>query len=252
MRRFLSAAAVALCVLTPMCTHALAAGYTIPAPGDPDYAKPTSVDYVYSADGGARANEDRSKDAAFLPPDFGAGGIYPLNAIGTPLTVNGASSAIGGGATVYPGSLTAYTICGASAFTDVTGDLKYTNGSLGTLNIPAIGLTVGIYEGTDSASLAKGAGHFSETSIWDGNVALAAHNRGVNNYFGQIHTLSIGDTVTLTTKLGTRIYAVTGVSKVSETDRNALAASSDNRLTLYTCVMDQRSYRWCVQAEEVR
>ena len=40
------------------------------------------------------------------------------------------------------------------------------------------------------------------------------------------------------------------VSKVSETDRSALASSTENMLTLYTCVRDQREYRWCVQAVE--
>ena len=82
-------------------------------------------------------------------------------------------------------------------------------------------------------------------------MALAAHNRGVNNYFGQIHTLEIGDKITLTTKLGTRTYKVTNVSKVSETDRSGLAASSENMLTLYTCVRNQRDARWCVTAVEV-
>ena len=70
---------------------------------------------------------------------------------------------------------------------------------MGTLKIPAIGLTVKVYEGTDSKTLAKGAGHFEETSIWRGNIAVAAHNRGTNNHFGKIHTLELGDEITLTT-----------------------------------------------------
>ena len=88
----------------------------------------------------------------------------------------------------------------------MTSDLYYANGSLGTLKIPAIGLSVKVYEGTGSATLAKGAGHFSNTSLWDGNCCIAAHNRGTNNYFGKIHTLESGDTITWTTKLGTRTY----------------------------------------------
>lgn len=115
-----------------------------------------------------------------------------------------------------------------------------------------IGLSVRIYEGTDSNTLAKGAGHFEDTSIWDGNVALAGHNRGVNNHFGKIHTLELGDEITLTTKLGTRTYEVVSVSKVIETDRSGLAATTENMITLYTCVMNQRDYRWCVKAVEIR
>ena len=139
----------------------------------------------------------------------------------------------------------------AVLFTEVTGDLYYKNGSLGRLEIPALDLSVRIYQGTDSKTLAKGVGHFEDTSIWDGNVCLAAHNRGANSYFGQIHTLNIGDKITLTTKLGTRTYKVTDVSKISETDRGGLADSGENMLTLYTCVRNQRDQRWCVTAAEV-
>ena len=124
------------------------------------------------------------------------------------------------------------------------------NGSLGTLEIPAIGLKVKIVQGTDNAALAKGAGHFTSTSIWNGNVALAGHNRGVNNHFGKIHTLDTGNTITLTTALGTRTYTVTSVAKVDVMDNTMLEATSDNCITLFTCVMNQPSYRWCVRAVE--
>ncbi|MBD9238565.1 MAG: sortase, partial [Alistipes onderdonkii] len=53
-----------------------------------------------------------------------------------------------------------------------------------------------------------------DTSIWNGNIALAAHNRGTNDYFGEIHTLDIGDRITLATKLGTRTYKVVSVEKM--------------------------------------
>ena len=49
-------------------------------------------------------------------------------------------------------------------------------------------------------------------------MAFAAHNRGVANHFGKIHTLSIGDKITYTTKLGTRTYEVYSVSKISVND----------------------------------
>ena len=74
---------------------------------------------------------------------------------------------------------------------------------------------------------------------------------GPNNHFGKIHTLDLGDEITLTTKLGTRTYEVVSVSKVLETDRSGLAATTENMITLYTCVMNQRDYRWCVKAVEI-
>ena len=136
------------------------------------------------------------------------------------------------------------------SFTEVTDDLYYSGGHLGTLKIPSIGVNVKVYEGTGTAPMQKGAGHFTDTSIWDGNVSLAGHNRGPHAIFGKIHTLEIGDKITLTTKLGTRTYSVTSVKKVSETDSSDTLGTWENCVTLYTCVVDQSAYRWCVRAAE--
>ena len=275
---------LALCMTVSLAVPASAAGpmeYTFDGTGDPEYGKATSIEVVYTADGGAMKNEDVSKNAALAPPTFGSYSADTLHT-GTPLTpnlapgyqptagavVNGSAatiqppsmsgSAVSGGSTnngsVYVPGSSSVTVTNpgssSSGYTEVTNDLYYSGGHLGTLKIPAIGLSVKVYQGTGSSTLAKGAGHFEDTSIWDGNVALAAHNRGVNNHFGQIHTLEVGDTITLTTRLGSRTYEVTSVSKVSETDRSALAASTQNMITLYTCVRDQRDQRWCVQGVE--
>ena len=108
-----------------------------------------------------------------------------------------------------------------------------------------------VYEGTDSTVLKKGAGHLEDTSIWAGNICVAAHNRGVNAHFGEIHTLDVGDKITLTTKLGKRTYAVTIVNKISQLDDSLLSPTAENCITLFTCVRDQRAYRWAVRAVEV-
>ena len=262
----LSAALLAALTVSP----ARAMDYTFDSPSTGDFGTPTSDETIYEYE---NPNVDRSKNSALIPPGFGTptsylpnSGVYltPNLAAGGPLnspTLTGTITAVGGGATVLPGAVDApvstyptadyaTTSAPATAFTEVTSELYYSNGSLGTLKIPAIGLTVKVVQGTDSAALAKGAGHFTNTSIWDGNVALAGHNRGVNNHFGKIHTLTAGDTITLTTQLGTRTYAVTSVEKVSVTDSSGTAATTDNRITLYTCVMNQPDYRWCVTAIE--
>ena len=250
----------ALAISAVLTIPAGALEYTIEAPDGPDFGTPTSIEVLQTADRGETKNEDRSKNAALIPPAFGSAtsdlpgsGDYltpNLAPGGMPVTgaVIGASTAV-----VYPSSNTTTTVSSnsvSSGFTEVTDDLYYSGGYLGTLKIPAIDLSVKIYQGTDSKTLAKGAGHFEETSFFNGNTALAAHNRGVNNYFGQIHMLSLGDKITLTTKLGTRTYEVVSVSKVSETDRSSLAPTTDNRITLYTCVRNERDQRWCVQAVE--
>ena len=60
-----------------------------------------------------------------------------------------------------------------------------------------------------------------------------------------------GDRITLTTKLGTRNYSVTSVKKISETDNSDTAGTWDNCVTLFTCVRDEREFRWCVRAVEI-
>ena len=250
---------LSLCMTAALAAPAYALEYSIDAPDDYDFGRDTSIEVIHTADGGAMKNTDVSKNAALIPPVFGSESMNALHT-GEYLTPNlalggipASGSVIGGGASgvVTPGSA----VSGGSyqpsvLFTEVSGDLYYKNGSLGRLEIPALDLSIRIYQGTDSKTLAKGIGHFEDTSIWEGNVCLAAHNRGANSYFGQIHTLNIGDKITLTTKLGTRTYQVTDVSKVSETDRSGLADSAENMLTLYTCVRNQRDQRWCVTAVE--
>ena len=174
----------------------------------------------------------------------GMGGFLPSTSIPPAADASSGTSAPAGNFSYT----TRPTDSGSVGFTDVTSDSYYKNGSLGTLRIPAIGVNSKIIEGTGSASLAKGIGHFTGTSIWDGNVCVAAHNRGTNAIFGKIHTLSIGDEIILTTKQGTRTYSVASVEKVSETDTSGTASTPDNRITLYTCVRDQRDLRYCVQA----
>ena len=257
--------------------HALE--YSINAPEDYLFGRPTSDDTIYEWE---NPNVDRSKNTALIPPGFGTPTSYLPNS-GEYLTPNLVPGALSGGlvnqvgsvgnpnggtstntmGSGYPAPDTSVdssgfpTVSGgsstggqATAFTEVTSGLYYANGSLGTLKIPSIGLTVGVYEGTGCAPLLWGAGHFEGTSIWNGNVCVAGHNRGVRNDFGKIHTLKNGDAITLTTALGTRNYAVTSVSKVSVNDTSGLSASTDNQITLYTCVENQPAYRWCVRALE--
>lgn len=251
--------ALAVSMMASLAASASALEYSIAPPKDFDFGGDTSIEVIHTADGGAMRNEDASKNAALIPPAFGSESMNALHT-GEYLTPNlapggmpASGSVIGGGASgvVTPGSA----VSGGSyqpsvLFTEVSGDLYYKNGSLGRLEIPALDLNVRIYQGTDSKTLAKGIGHFEDTSIWEGNVCLAAHNRGANSYFGQLHTLDIGDRIKLTTKLGTRTYKVTDIFKVSEADRSGLADSGENMLTLYTCVRNQRDQRWCVIAAE--
>ena len=244
-------------MLCALCVgQASALEYTMEAPDDYLFGRPTSDDTIYEWED---PNVDRSKNAALIPPRFGTPTSY-LPGSGDPLTPNPTPGALDrAGLAAPPASVpspeSAAGNRGGSSqhtgYTAVTDDLYYSGGYLGTLKIPAIGLSTKVYEGTDSSTLAKGAGHFPGTSIWDGNCCIAGHNRGVRDDFGDLHTLEPGDTITWTTKLGTRTYQVVSVEKVLETDTSGTATTSDNRITLFTCVRDQRAYRWCVRAVEL-
>lgn len=266
--------AMMLCALCCVPAHALE--YDFDAPEDYLFSQPTSDGTIYEWE---NPNVDRSKNTVLAAPGFGTPTSY-LPGSGEYLTPNLVPGTLSGGLANQVGSAGANATGGSAGssivpgeypsvngnvtmtqlptgivqgnttigYTEVTDDLYYSGGHLGTLKIPAIGLTVKIYQGTNSAALKKGAGHFTNTSIWAGNACFAGHNRGVNNHFGKIHTLEAGDTLTLTTRLGTRTYAVASVEKVGVNDSSGTAATTDNRVTLYTCVMNQPEYRWCVTA----
>lgn len=57
--------------------------------------------------------------------------------------------------------------------------------------------------------------------------------------------------ITYTTKLGMRTYEVFYVGQIEETDFSRLGRSSENMITLITCVRNVPEMRWCVQAREV-
>lgn len=267
--RKLIALCSAVCLMASLCIPASALEYTINTPDGPEYANATSVEPVMTADQGERSNTDLSKSNPVVAPAFGSNTsylpgsgepLYPFLGIAgdgpqavsiptvlqphAPGTIFSLTPSNGIGNIVVEPSSPSY------GFTEVTGDMYYSGNYLGRVKIPSLGVNVKVYEGTDSSALSNGAGHFEDTSIWEGNVCVAGHNRGANCYFGEIHTLSLGDKIILTTKLGNRIYQVTSVSKISELDNSLLAPSTDNRITLFTCVRGQSAYRWAVQAVE--
>jgi LPXTG-site transpeptidase (sortase) family protein len=99
--------------------------------------------------------------------------------------------------------------------------------------------------------MSKGVGHFPSSSAWNGNVAICGHNRGAKYTIGSVKDLSAGDTIQYETSMGTRTYAVTYVGIIDWTDWSYLEATSDNRITIITCLANQPTKRVCVQAREV-
>lgn len=131
-------------------------------------------------------------------------------------------------------------------------DLMQKDGSIGTVSIKRIGLSAKVYEGASNASMAKGAGHYTGSGLYDGNIGLFGHNRGSHAYFGKLKNVKVGDTVTYKTNQGTKTYEVKTVMTIASDDYSFLNEMGDNRITMITCIANQPSLRLCVQAVEIR
>ena len=119
--------------------------------------------------------------------------------------------------------------------------------------ISKINLNAPILEGTSKETLRKGVGHFEKTSSWNGNVCLAAHNRGYKyNYFQELKKLEIGDRILYQKQEESREYKVCYKEKIMETDLSKIEETKENRITLITCVENMPEYRLCIQAEEIK
>jgi sortase A len=140
-----------------------------------------------------------------------------------------------------------------SKFEDVTYNQveELGNDVLGILTIEKIGLKATVKEGSDSNVLKNYIGHIENTSTYDGNIGLAAHNRGNQySYFARINELEIGDIITYQTKFYTRNYKVDNIQTILENDWSLLQDTEENKLTLITCIANKRVQRLCVQATE--
>ena len=95
-------------------------------------------------------------------------------------------------------------------------------------------------------------GHFENTSEWNGNIGLAAHNRGYPiNYFSKLKELEIGDEIIYKSKNGIKKYSVNLTRIIQDTDWSYLQETEENKITLITCVENEPSKRICVQGIEI-
>ena len=120
------------------------------------------------------------------------------------------------------------------------------------IKIPKISLEAPISETITNSTMKKTVGHFKESSKWDGNVCLAAHNRGYNyGFFKDIHQLEVGDMILYQTEKGTRQYRVSMNKTIKETNRYYLENTKENYLTLFTCVKNKPNERVCIRAQQM-
>ena len=125
------------------------------------------------------------------------------------------------------------------------------NGAIGKIYVPGQNVIRYVYEGTTQANMRIGGAHFSSTPGWTGNVCIAGHNRGPTQNFAFLYNVKAGDLIYYTTAYGTRTYQVTSITNPATTDVSGLYQNGLNQLTLYTCVMNQPSIKYCVTAVAV-
>ncbi|MFB9761614.1 class D sortase [Ectobacillus funiculus] len=105
---------------------------------------------------------------------------------------------------------------------------------LGTLDIPALHMSLPIYEGTDKQALRKGVGHYIR-SVLPGqtdNCVLSGHNDSV---FRRLDEIQKGDDFIIQTKAGIFTYRVTNMKIIDRNDKTVIVPKPKASLTITTC-----------------
>lgn len=132
--------------------------------------------------------------------------------------------------------------------------------TFGTINIPAIDITINLYNGDSLTILKKGAGRYIG-SFFPGEglpIIIAAHNR--LQYFGNLYKLNSGDEVNINTYYGNYTYTVYKTAIMTEQDLdkefNTFLEDETENLLLYTCYptggVGYRNKRFVVYAKKIR
>jgi sortase A len=127
-----------------------------------------------------------------------------------------------------------------SANTNVNADTTETAAELhdgdlvGKLEIPRIGISVMVLQGTRDGELAAGAGHVPGTPLpgASGNVAIAAHR---DTFFRNLKEIRPGDNIQLSTARGAYEYVVESMETVDPEDTRVVESRASSELTLITC-----------------
>jgi sortase A len=105
---------------------------------------------------------------------------------------------------------------------------------VGELEIPRIGMSVMVVEGTDARDLRHAVGHIPGTALPGerGNIGLAGHR---DTFFRPLRDIHREDTITLRTLRGSYRYRVVSTRLVPPGDVRVLDPTGRDTLTLVTC-----------------
>lgn len=125
------------------------------------------------------------------------------------------------------------------------------DGAVGILKIDKLGINQKVADGHSLEVLKTDLGHVDSTAYSTGNVGILGHNSGNAGYFKNLWDLKQDDIIEYTTSDGVRTYKVSEVVQIADDDWSKLANTTDNRITLITCVKNVPEKRWCIQGIEI-
>ena len=105
---------------------------------------------------------------------------------------------------------------------------------IGKLEIPEVGISVIVLQGTKESTLSVAAGHIPGTALpgHNGNTAIAAHR---DTFFRKLRGIHTGDSIQFSTSQGTSWYSVTTMEVVEPSNMKVLQSRGYSELTLITC-----------------
>jgi sortase A len=105
---------------------------------------------------------------------------------------------------------------------------------LGRIDIPRLGMSFAVLQGTSWRTLRRGAGHIEGTPLpgEPGNSGIAGHR---DTFFRKLRKIHEHDEIQLQTATGLLHYEVDWVKVVQPDDVSVLTPSTDSALTLVTC-----------------
>jgi sortase A len=126
---------------------------------------------------------------------------------------------------------------------------------LGRIDIPRLGMSFAILQGTNSRTLRLGVGHIEGTPLpgEPGNSGIAGHR---DTFFRALRNVRQNDEIQLQTTAGLLRYEVDWVKVVDPDDVSVLSPSTDSSLTLVTCYpfyfIGSSSQRFIVHARQAQ
>jgi len=107
-------------------------------------------------------------------------------------------------------------------------------GLVGRIEIPRLGVSVVVMEGTGNRTLRHAVGHIEGTALpaEHGNVGISGHR---DTFFRPLKDIRSGDSITVTTPTGDYQYRVVSMKVVSPDDVSVLSSDGGDSLTLVTC-----------------